>query len=1736
MNAGRRGTALLLCGCLAAFALVAGLGPQTAAADGPQGLVFEVPFVETTYYEGFEYCQTATDTTGEPGGIFYTISSGNGGEATIDNNTGLVSQVTKAGSFTITATKRGLISSTYCLVINKAQPEVTWPTKITLTYGETLGGAEIADGCGDGTFAFINSSLIPTVAMGEDGTLFTLGFTPALQDLYCSVERGVRVLVGPKTLIAQAVAQTITRGESIPLTVEVSGFIAGEGESALGGYSRPTASCSVSNSAVSAVYTGALTCTGGAPTENYSFEYRAGDLTIEPAEGTDYTLTEPSGGNGWFNTADIEGGNCFRIKPAAESGYTKISLYTDGGDADWREQLEFSEETGEIPVVFYLCDSQGSESMPKTVFYKIDRTSPSILLHYSLDYVKRIVDHLNFGLFYKDQVTVTFSGEDALSGINKFQYKTIGPNGETNGWLDCQGDMIIIPAEFAGRIYGRASDCAGNKSAGDNEDGVGDVENDFPIVISNECPGSPTIDTGDYVAGSFTSEDVVIKLHSSAALAGIDRYEYKVAGAGLWRTVEESTNTQRHEDGTFIMDQLTLREQTEHTYYFRAVSNTGVPGQTESVKVNIVKTSPPDATVMITPAVPNGKDGWYTGVIPTIVISEPVYTVPVSVYYKLWLKEAPEPVEPTDITAGQPLLSGDGIYSLKVITIDAAGNSSVCAYEIKVDVTNPSAPTITYLEDALVEKTIDSINHSFYRGPVNIRVEATDEVSGLERIEYVYSGTTGQYDGSPVSGSGILESGESFCIPPEFNGAVKVTAVNRAGNSSVLDELTDLSRKIVLDTIAPVVSITYDAADQESWAGGVSPVDGREYYTGKILGVVTVTENNFYPVAGDEFKLHVALKKPGGEEVEFIPALAWDHVGNVHTASFELVKDGDYTVTASYNDSAQNGQWLHREDRLTLDNTAPAIAVTKFPRWNGDWKHPLTLKAVISITECSFDPSLIVWETEAKDLLGNTVSFPELPLTREQWRQAGNTYTAEIVYTEDANYQLSLSYQDFAGNESAYRGEVFTLDNSAPRNLAISCSQGRPVDSHCYYQDNITVTVAAEDETSGIKAIRYWYEVEEGASSINTGGDGVITEFIETDTAEARHYSATFEISPQFRGRVRAEAVDFAGNAVALVFPQLLIADNVRPVISMAFDNNSAFSPGFYRADRVATVRIDEANFYDEDVEIAVGRRRKGEKDFTLDRIKPRFVKLGDTYTAQVSFSESADYSLDIRYVDRSGNIAKGFRNCSFTVDKVKPVIQVSYDNNRADSGNYYNAGRTATVTITEHNFDPKNVKIHLTASNDGAPIKTPAAGAWRHNGDEHKTTLHFTADGRYVFGVECTDKAGNTQKYDQEVFYIDKTPPALALSIKTLEHGVIANFEEHLPLRDSEIVPFVACSDVNFAEDRVEISLTGVENQRRQENRLVFTPETARIKNGKTYNFGNFDPAEPLNDDVYTLHVKARDRAGNTTEKTINFSVNRYGSTYDLTQIEPLLQKKYVQNCGPVKVAEINPDALDEASVTVTVFRDNETQELDKGKDFKLEKIHKDGDWYEYIYTIFPEIFAKDGIYRISISSVDAAGNRAENNLETKNSPIQFVVDATAPFIQVIDLESGVTYGEEVKVVHIRPSDNLKLELVKVILDGAEIKAWSGKELDELTSADAELVFEIPKGNHERLVLLTAVDAAGNLSEVSIEDFYVTTNILIRYFNNKPLFYGANTGIVMLLAGSAIFIFAKRRKVQASQ
>ena len=106
--------------------------------------------------------------------------------------------------------------------------------------------------------------------------------------------------------------------------------------------------------------------------------------------------------------------------------------------------------------------------------------------------------------------------------------------------------------------------------------------------------------------------------------------------------------------------------------------------------------------------------------------------------------------------------------------------------------------------------------------------------------------------------------------------------------------------------------------------------------------------------------------------------------------------------------------------------------------------------------------------------------------------------------------------------------------------------------------------------------------------------------------------------------------------------------------------------------------------------------------------------------------------------------------------------------------------------------------------------------------------------------------------------------------------------------------------------ESGVEITLTGANNGDESVDGI-----RSSIPNGQSIKLEDFAHEKEV-DDLYTMTAVVTDRAGNDTEQSVMFSVNRFGSVYVMsTDTQELLDKVYTNEEQDLVVTEINVDSL---------------------------------------------------------------------------------------------------------------------------------------------------------------------------------------------------------------------------------
>lgn len=676
----------------------------------------------------------------------------------------------------------------------------------------------------------------------------------------------------------------------------------------------------------------------------------------------------------------------------------------------------------------------------------------------------------------------------------------------------------------------------------------------------------------------------------------------------------------------------------------------------------------------------------------------------------------------------------------------------------------------------------------------------------------------------------------SIVVPAQFRGKFIFDAIDRSSNkTSYADE-----KAVITDSVNPKVEITYSGALRdmvEVDKNGKNPsrqsvnvinADTRFVYGGIVTATVKIAEANFYP---EDVIIRV---KQNGKEIQF-NAKEWtvNVDEGVHSREIIFDADGDYQLFVEYSDrsanamdysdilTAMSGSATYKSNIITVDTIKPVMNVTYDNNTSVENKYyGADRTATITIDDRNFRPNEVKLVVKSEDIGGNKIEYNNSKLVSwSDWTQNGTVWTAKLPFNKDGNYTVDLTYTDIAQNkvETDYHAE-FTVDKTAPENLEIIYSESlleKVIEglTFGYYKADATVTIKATDTISGVKSFNI--DVKTNGSTKATdvelpeklviGADGAMISGksgfisdVDTKYESIGTTSVSFKVPAQYRGEFIFFATDETLNKSDTVDDKnILVVDTISPVFNVTYagdlkdkvekdgekisrqtvsvvDENTRF---VYSSSITATLTIEEANFYGEDVVVTVEHDGKKVDNFKMTEWKKDAYS--DVYTSTITLEDDGDYVLTVEYIDRSTNDmdyssdeftdkkgAKTYISNILSVDTVKPEYSVSYDNNSVN-GKYYNKNRTATVEITDRNFRPNEVEIAIKSTDvDGNTISYNYSSLtswsdWKQNGITWTANIPFLEDGNYVVDITYTDIAGHKIEEDfHDEFTVDKVSP----------------------------------------------------------------------------------------------------------------------------------------------------------------------------------------------------------------------------------------------------------------------------------------------------------------------------------------------------------------------------------------
>lgn len=1085
-------------------------------------------------------------------------------------------------------------------------------------------------------------------------------------------------------------------------------------------------------------------------------------------------------------------------------------------------------------------------------------------------------------------------------------------------------------------------------------------------------------------------------------------------------------------------------------------------------------------------------------------------------------------------TAKVTLTSDDNEYNLGLLK-DSTANSNLptnlvfdkTAPQVEVSYENNDAKNDSYFNKS--RKATVTVTDVNFEGAENmVTVTKNGSTIGVPKISWIGNKGTVTFNSDGVYTFGINTT----------------LLMDKAGNrvsQVTYDESSVATNKFVIDKTAPQVTIAYNNNN----------VLNNKFFGKSRKATVTVTDTNF---KGSAKMVAVKATDKDNKEVT-APTIKWN--GKVGT--FNCSKDAYYTVSidkAEFVDLAGNKAVVFTEGQkapynFVIDGTVPTAKVVvkdtagntvgkekdKFSS-NISFKNYTNKKSYATVT---YDDKL----EKSSDLVAKyyvsekPVSLSTLKALKEsKWKK----YSKSVYFTPDRQFVVYAKVTDKANNTKYISSDGIILDKTKPNidgispSIKLDTTSNTPKKSiHGYnlYNGDVVVDYQISDPIrnntcSGINKGSLSYEVKNGNTVTQSGKLTSLSGKITVSASKNNSNNVTLIV----------KASDNAGNESQSVAK--LKIDITRPQISVSYDNNSALNNKLFKDNRTATIVVRERNFDPKKVNViatADGSNYPVSLSWTTNGQADT-----DSYEhiTTITYSDSKDYTFDINCEDEATNKNSGVnygtsvapRN--FTVDKVSPQVTVSYDNNSVENNNYYNQDRTATITVNEHNFNAGDVVCNVTST--GA---TPTLSSWSTSGDTHTATITYSDDAKYSFSFDYTDMAGNKcNTVPTDEFYVDKTAPKITLD------GV--NYHS---ANNGDVVGFtLTATDDNGDSNTFETKLQKVElNGKNKDITHLYEADTSN-GNEMKYTVGNID-----DDGVYVVKCSVKDLAGNSTDSivvadekgksvskdTVEFSVNRQGSTFTIDKnTKSVVDKGYVQKVeNNVEITEINPNKI--KSVKLQLETSGANRELEENKDYTVKENFSDTSWNTCKYIVKSSCFDKEAEYVLSLETKDKAGNTSFN--DTKNpsyskeniAKINFVVDRTCPKILVDNLESNGRYNTDKQKVNIVAEDENQLSKLKIFLNGKLFKEYNQKQISDNRG---QFTLEINSSDDLQTLKVVGVDLAGNSTDdkdnekVEYKDFLVTTNFWIQYINNTVALV-ITVAVILLIAGAVTLIIVKKKR-----
>lgn len=767
--------------------------------------------------------------------------------------------------------------------------------------------------------------------------------------------------------------------------------------------------------------------------------------------------------------------------------------------------------------------------------------------------------------------------------------------------------------------------------------------------------------------------------------------------------------------------------------------------------------------------------------------------------------------------------SSNGMYEIKVIAIDNAGNIKEGSDVIYIDRTSPIINKFVFTGDGYAEgNTVNGTDRYgfFFNGAASCDIYVSDGTvsSGLKDVHVTLESKDGSVKKDKVS---ISNGVARVNIPKNFKGYISAYADDNIGNKGDVNKPDGV---ITEDHNYHINSTRIDINLPKTEFTDISgiPLYPTDVSASASIGCDWSGLRNFSWGIGENTL--------GSASVDLNGDIAGD-VGNIKEKDKNLIVDLGKNLSAQGNANGLN-LWVKLTDRTghsseaskvySIDKDAPTISVS-YDNTEEDNFYNRNRVATITVHERNFDPSKFT-VSGSSGVLGS-------------WYNNGEVWVNTISFTEDKDYNFSLDCIDRAGNKAkTYTSENFTVDKTAPK-LSVSWDVPNPSNEN-YFNSHRTATITV-------------VELNFDSNLFKKTGSGVMSGW----SSNGDVHTATVSFNEDGEFEFGIGGTDKAGNASEVYNSGKFNIDATLPKLSI-----EGVEEGIsYKEDIKFSVNMSDDNIDSSKSSVELLGRKSGNirvsgaisgksGTFTLDNI-PKEELYDDVYTLKATVT------------DKAGNVES--KNIKFSVNR----FGSKYTFLDADIlGNYIREPKT--VVINETNVDKLDTnKARVRVIRDGSEVKVSSnqIGIKETGGDVDKYNYSYSVDksvfdrdGKYIVQVyshalEGTDYSSVSEEY---AFILDSKKPEIIIS--GLEDGkTYKDYKKKITI------------DIRDKSKITEVSaiLNGKSVPLSKENG-IYTLEIQESKNKQS------------------LSITVKDKAGNESTKSIeDFIISSEVATFIVNQ-----------------------------------------------------------------------------------------------------------------------------------------------------------------------------------------------------------------------------------------------------------